>query len=631
MNDNKIKCMYFSNRFNEKPQGKQIGWVQKSLSETEISIEKLANSLVNGATFKPSVLRGGRKAENWSEQQLFGLDFDNGLETEETYKKVMSLGLKPCFMYTTFSHEENHHKFRMIFCNDVVVTDGNKRDKLQATLMGIIGGIDEVCFNRDRLFFGGKGHIVLHPDYYSRINAESIIDKYWKDEYEQYISNAIPKLKIKENNTAAVKTKHNEIISYSNNTDAISSLNVQLLRERLGLKDGMVLGDTDKENYIISITKIPDIEKHIESDVQQFPNENEMYKYINSIDLYEYLGVPSGTFNCILPTHEDFKPSANIYVTDDGTQIYKCFGCGQSRTIISITEQLAHCRRSEAINFIKKVYGIDYKPSEWVEQQRQLMLDSALYLDSEEFKETFPKINQLIRTRKNDIQMILMHMTKYVCDGLKLDGKPLFFASLPNLMKICERTNKNTMSQSVTLFALLNMLNKVELNCIPVDELNKAKHISAKYGFKKLVNFYQVEEYGFGTLEESEAIAGMLIKNNVTLKGLSREYILRTFGVELADKVYPQYKFENRQGTSAKSDQLTWELSGHILDKIKQQGYVYEREVNVDGKVGRQWKKSIQEILDSYDLQRIRLNSVLKEKFRITDNGYPNIITWSKG
>lgn len=102
------------------------------------------------------------------------------------------------------------------------------------------------------------------------------------------------------------------------------------------------------------------------------------------------------------------------------------------------------------------------------------MIDSALYLDSQEFKETFPQINKLIRTRKTDIQKILMHMTKHVSDGLQLDGKPLFFVSLPNLMKICERKNKNTMSQSITLFALLNMLNKVELNCIPENELNKA-------------------------------------------------------------------------------------------------------------------------------------------------------------
>lgn len=205
-------------------------------------------------------------------------------------------------------------------------------------------------------------------------------------------------------------------------------------------------------------------------------------------------------------------------------------------------------------------------------------------------------------------------------------GKYVIFHKDQHGMKVCERKNKNTMSQSITLFALLNMLNKVELNCIPEDELKKAKHISAKYGFKKIVNFYQIEEYGFTTLEDSEKIAGTLLDNNVTLKGLSREYILRTFGVGLADKVYPQYKFENRKGTSAKSDYLTGEIATVVLETIKNQGYIFERDVNLDGVIGRQWKKSIQEILDSYGLQRVKLNKELKEKYGIKSNGYPCII-----
>ena len=600
---NDIKCMYFNHRFKDKPQGKQCGWVQKSLTQVNITIENLADALVHGASFKPGVLAGGNKAENWIEQQLFGLDFDDGIKIKEAYNKVISLGITPCFMYTTFSHKEEHHKFRMIFCNDTVITDGNIRDKLQATLMGTIGGIDEVCFNRDRLFFGGKGHTVLYPDYDTRINAESIIEKYWNDDFEQYISNAKPKSKKKKDSTAAgIKNKDRKsknIIVYEDNTDAISTLNIPLLQERLGIKGDLI--GTDRRRYSLLVpTQSPEAEKsgRCENGVYQFQSEAEMYNYINSIDLQEYLGVPSGTFCCILPTHEDNKPSAHIYITDDGTQIYKCFGCNQARTIISITEQLAHCKRSEAINFIKRVYGIDYKPSEWVEQQRQLMIDSALYLDSEEFKETFPQINKLIRTRKADIQKILMHMTKYISDGLQLDGKPLFFASLTSLMKVCERNSKPKMSQSITLFALLNMLNKVELNCIPEDELKKAKQISAKYGFKKIVNFYQIEEYGFTTLEDSEKIAATLLDNNMTLKGLSREYILRTFGVDLADKVYPQFKFENRQGTSAKSDYLTGEIALVVLETIKDQGYIFERNVNLNGTIGTQWKKSIQEILN---------------------------------
>lgn len=197
MFDEKIQCMYFNHRFKEKPQGKECGWVQKSLKQTSISIEDLANALVHGASFKPAALTGGNKSENWTQQQLFGLDFDDGISIENAHNKVMSLGITPCFMYTTFSHKEDHHKFRMVFCSDTVITNGFTRDKLQATLMGVIGGIDEVCFNRDRLFFGGKGQVVLYPNYDARINAETIIEKYWKDDFTRYISNSMPKKKQK--------------------------------------------------------------------------------------------------------------------------------------------------------------------------------------------------------------------------------------------------------------------------------------------------------------------------------------------------------------------------------------------------------------------------------------------------
>lgn len=54
MSDEKIICMYFNHRFNEKPQGKQCGWVQKSIIPTEITINELAEALCHGATFKPA-------------------------------------------------------------------------------------------------------------------------------------------------------------------------------------------------------------------------------------------------------------------------------------------------------------------------------------------------------------------------------------------------------------------------------------------------------------------------------------------------------------------------------------------------------------------------------------------------
>lgn len=474
--------MYFKHRFNEKPVGKLCGWVQKSLEETEISIEDLATALTNGASFKPAVLRNGRKAENWHCQQLFGLDFDDGTTIEQAYEKVCNLGILPIFIYTTFSHKDDHHKFRMIFCADTVIYDGDIRDKLQATLMGIIGGIDEVCFNRDRLFFGGKGRKTLHTNFDNRINADDVISRYWCADYEKYISGTKKAVKKATSTKKAVKKvkskKELQVDSVTDfiadtNVDAISTLNVKLMRKRLGFdgsesvdftgvkSDEGVLGDTNRKESSLSVSqKTPsDDESGLNTDnIHNFKSEQDMYDYINSIDLCEYLGlddIGDSMFPCLLPTHEDNDPSAHIYTTDSGTQIYKCFGCGQARTIISFTEQLARCKRRQAINFIKEVYGIEYEVTPWVEQQRQMMIDSALYLNSEEFIKTFPQINKLIRTRKADIQMILMHMTKLINEDMQYEGKPLFFASMPSLMQICNRNNKNIMSQSITLFALL--------------------------------------------------------------------------------------------------------------------------------------------------------------------------------
>ncbi len=227
MNNNEIKCTFSNIRYENKPsESGDIGKVQKDLRATNITIEYLADALVNGASFRAGVLYG-RKADDWKQQQLFGLDFDHNTTIEEKYNKAVGLGLVPCFVYTTFSHSDTEHKFRMIFCNNTVITDGNLRDKLQATLMGIMEDADVVCKNRDRLFFGGKGKVVLYPSYDSRIIAEDVIEKYWNDEYEQFIPNAKVK-KAKMNTTAASRDKSDTDKEYR---PTYENLNVKAIKE----------------------------------------------------------------------------------------------------------------------------------------------------------------------------------------------------------------------------------------------------------------------------------------------------------------------------------------------------------------------------------------------------------------
>ena len=88
----------------------------------------------------------------------------------------------------------------------------------------------------------------------------------------------------------------------------------------------------------------------------------------------------------------------------------------------------------------------------------------------------------------------------------------------------------------------------------------------------------------------------------------------------------------NRTTTKA-SDERTLKISEVILNCIQRKGYCTEKEVVYI--LGNQYmyevtetqiKRSLNEIMDSYGLKKIKTNKVLKEQYHIKSDGYPNII-----
>ncbi len=609
--------MYMNKHFTNKPKGYEVADVQKNLTQTEITIEQLADGLSHGATFKPALLNGTHSSD-WISQQLFALDFDHDTTIDEQIAKCSQLNIYPCFGYTSFSHSEQEHHFRLVFCTDKVITDVETRNKLQNTLISIFDKSDNVTKDCTRIFFGGR--TLICNDFDRRINGCQIIDTYYEEPLQKSakVTNSKTckkKLNYNSNSTISIQNDDNMALK----VEAIKSLNVGVMRCLLGKALEV---STNKEGNISSSISVP-----FQYDLT-FKCEKDIYTYINSIDLSEYLGI-YGYVQCILPEHIDHEPSAHIYKTNDGTQVYKCFGCNKARTIIGITEELAGCKRSEAIEFIKSVYGIKLVESDWTVKQKKLMIDSANYLDTEDFKISNPELAKLIRTRKTDIQAILIHFTQYVNEDMQIDGKPFFFASYKTLMKVCgiREDNRKKLASTLVLFSLLNMVIKLQVTDIPEKELNEAKHIAALYHQKKLTGFYSFEEYGINSLKDSENIAKTLKANNITLKGLGREYILRTFGVDLANKCYPQYRFENSQGTSKKSDERTSQIVECLFYCIEQKGYATEKDiVYLLGDKYKyqsteiQIKKSLQEILNGYGLVRVKASKTNKLQYGIQDD-----------
>lgn len=235
---------------------------------------------------------------------------------------------------------------------------------------------------------------------------------------------------------------------------------------------------------------------------------------------------------------------------------------------------------------------------------------------------------------------MLKRLIGLVNDDLRTeDDTPLFFQSYRQFKEICNIKNQNQIVRTITLFAALHFLDKVPEEKIPENIIKNAKRIAAQNKQKKLTNFFSIQDYGISSLKESEKLAKILKDNHLRTKSLSREYFMRTFDKNdenfAVDKIYPQFVYENSKiGTSDKSNDFTVEIALYMMNAIENKGYVTEAETveslapyhKSKECVDRQLKKSLPEILYSYNWKRIRANKIIKETYNVQSGGFPFII-----
>ena len=594
-----IQVMMDKHHYQKKPEGYEVGRIQNSLTATMLTVEQFANELTCGATARPGVLVGGRSAECWQCQQVFMVDIDEGATLEDTYERFMRAGITPVFAYESFSSTVENEKFRFVFVTSEVMTDGTMRDRLQAVLMKIARYADASCKNRDRLFFGTqKG--VRYPCYNARLDAAHIIDLYWSADCIVYL----PTAKQKKAGIAVAKEQMQlqkvcSIPVGNKCYDAIRSLDAEAHRDAIGGS----FADT-------IITK------------------DEYNGFLKHIDLGEYLGVPAdgSKFSCIL--HSEKHPSASIYTVNDGTQIYHCFGCNAKYGIVSVTQRIAHCAKNRALEHINAVYGVVVVPTKWEQEQADLLSKEAAYVTSEAFQQEYHDLYLLIRTRRKDLRLILEAVRPYLNQNRMINGNPYFYLSYTDLMRICNKKSKQAVVQSITLFVLVGLMKKVDPHMLPTDMQLKASEACGRYASGKVTNFYQMPVYSKELFVECDERAKQLRKKNITIKGLSREYILRTFGVEEADRVFPQYRTENRNENYFNlSDEKTRKLGQWVMEQIRSKGFVKEKDIKDSGYWDDiQWHRAGNEILRQHHLKKLRATKQIKQRLAINSNGYPFII-----
>lgn len=623
-----IKVIFDSQCFSSKPEGYEVGRIINRMSidtVKECSIEKIKESILQGKTIRPAYCGG--KENSWVSQQMFMIDVDNNLTIEQAIEKCNQIQITPNFVYTSFSHKEEHHKFRLVFVMDKEIIDFSTAKKIQVYLMDSIGGVDEKCKNLNRVYFAGKKIV---SEIGTVLNAEQMIE---------------------DSKNVAVKDK---------------DLKGVISRVRNGVPDNNdnnnlpILSSTPKtsysesDNYTIKAIANREVEflkgKYGSGDKKVFETNQEFIDFIRTeIDLGDFLEFHyPKSIKCIF--HDDKKNSAGIFQADDGAWIYKCFGCGVTYNIVGVIERLANFKsRPKTYKFIKEIFNLEIMETQWQKEQKEILLENLQMLNNGEFESNCPLAYKKIRGIKHYLEnLILIAMNHVHSETLTdKDGQVAFFASARFICKQMgiSLNSTNKIYQKLAILSYYKLINKLNDDEIPERFLKRAKAININVNDNKYnhINFISIPAYTVNKFLEIEQRGQAWKENHYTMKDFRRETLYRSEGSNIADESYPQRKNvteevdgENQvvaRTTTEESDRMTNNIVQAIHDLINERGYATEKAVEEQLKskytsyaIQTQIKMSLKEICDSYDLRRVRANKEIKKQFGITAKGYPFII-----
>ncbi|MBL1203204.1 MAG: hypothetical protein FWK04_30070 [Nostoc sp. GBBB01] len=139
---------------------------------------ELAYRIECGHTFIWSYLEGGVKAINFVSASILVLDFDNKIDKEnipiwdsrhfsvtQALIRAYEYNLDFCFGYTTLSHSDTTHKFRLVFQLQETIRDASYFKKLIEQLFVVFPEADKGCKSAEKKFYGSKVGSIFYPQY----------------------------------------------------------------------------------------------------------------------------------------------------------------------------------------------------------------------------------------------------------------------------------------------------------------------------------------------------------------------------------------------------------------------------------------------------------------------------------
>lgn len=401
-------------------------------------------------------------------------------------------------------------------------------------------------------------------------------------------------------------------------------------------------GNKHRYNYNKgSVRKENNISENKEYPKKIFHSYRDAFDYIaKEIDFFEYLkkfyhlqGDSSRSFCCIF--HDDERPSASIFKSDSGINLYCCHSgnCNfKTGNIVQVVQELENrscegknikrCSRSEAMKKICRDLNVEYE--EDLNMIRFIIDNLNTINDDIEYshRELYGAISRYLPTLKA-LHETALRNTIYS----SYQDEYLFSASVNYIAEKLGRKDKKNTGADISLLCLLKMIEKVDLEDEKIPEEYKAyiKRYQQKDERQRHINVYSLPAYTHEKLNECNDMAKAVKEKNLRKRHFTYESVANAFDKETADRVFPQIK--NKPVKSV--DEYLLHTIQHLLNKY---GYFTQMTVKsyyVDNDRyfdEMKYVKQLPAIMQRLDLKKIKATKELKEKYNILSAGYPNLL-----
>ncbi|CRV31583.1 hypothetical protein EUA52_12290 [Staphylococcus saprophyticus] len=580
--------------FTSKPLDSQtLSNLHKRICKTveEIAPKELAKSLANGQTMVLGVMRNEvRKKVNLNYQEVIALDFDDNTTIEEIESNEF-IKQNASFIYTTFSHTEGHHKFRVVFFLENKLTNNAQVLEVYNKLFEMFPTADISCKDSSRLFFGGKSYIEIN--FNNRFNVNTIVE--------------LPE-------GSPIQERQEQLELAVDNTK-VEDVNIKptwwLIRH--GYDD---LVKTRLSRYKATT--------HHQATAME---------YVKSLNMGEVLDLPTErNFNDLFT--QDTNPSANVYKLDDSeVWLYTRHSSDESKrftgSLIQVVQKLKKTHFMGALMYLIEVMDIDFKATKEIQRLiNEIEIYSALLLSSD-LKNTYPHVAKIFKDGRTNYASDVVQILQIAKNNVvEVDGEIRMISQLSS-RELAERIhgtqNKKKRIQTVlNLMSTTDWIDKLSTDDLP--EALKAKLVeyqkanNRKYR-KNVIEFKYLGSDFFGVLNNKCEV--MLDKGFTARATLTKEGLQNTFGDSEANKVFNQ---DTDRKVSKLSNDVETEAVHFIMEMITTNGYVEEKAVieHLSNFIGKslsdyKFKQLRSKITEGYGLERVRLNKTLKKEFAVSD------------